>query len=76
MAIKLIEVDMELGRFFLINWKVMALYVYIDKNALTKGQMASQSKSEMARLPRQFFNDNDTVVFSDFFEACKQNLWQ
>ena len=38
--------------------------------------MASQSKSEMARLLGQFFNDNDTVVFSDFFEACKQNLWQ
>ena len=56
MAIKLIEVGMELGRFFLINWKVMALYVYIDKNALTKGQMASQSKSEMTGLPGQFFN--------------------
>ena len=53
----------------------MALYVYIDKNARTKGQMASQSKSEMTGLPGQFFNDNDTVVFSDFPEACEQNLW-
>ena len=23
-----------------------------------------------------FFNDNDTVVFFDFPEACEQNLWQ
>ena len=40
-----IVVDMELGRFFLTYWKVMALYVYVDKNPWTKGQMASQSKS-------------------------------
>ena len=37
--------------------------------------MASQSKSEMARLLGQFFNNNDPVVFSDFPEACEQNFW-
>ena len=30
---------------------------------------------EPCSLHGQFFNDNNTVVFSDFPEACEQNLW-
>ena len=30
---------------------------------------------EPCSLHGQFFNDNDTIVFSDFPEACEQNLW-